>query len=90
MTVELQMAKANKPKAKFKVSEAISKDVGRAYARMDPEDLDALGAAIGDILEVTGKRATVCKAMPAYKEMRGQARIQLDGITRQNAKAGLD
>ena len=39
---------------------------------------------------VYGKRATVCKAMPAYKEMRGQARIQLDGISRQNAKAGLD
>ena len=84
------MTKANEPKAKFKVSEAISKDVGRAYARMDPEDLDKLGATIGDILEVTGKRATVCKAMPAYKEMRGQARIQLDGISRQNAKAGLD
>jgi transitional endoplasmic reticulum ATPase len=28
--------------------------------------------------------------MPAYKEMRGQSRIQLDGISRQNAKAGID
>jgi transitional endoplasmic reticulum ATPase len=28
--------------------------------------------------------------MPAYKEMRGQSRIQLDGITRENAGTGLD
>ncbi len=84
------MAKGNGSGIKLRVSEALSKDVGRAYARMDPEDLEKLGAGIGDILEVTGKRSTVCKAMPAYKEMRGQARIQLDGISRQNAKAGLD
>ncbi len=84
------MSKGNGRKIKLKVSEAISKDVGRAYARMDPEDLEKLGVAIGDILEVSGKRTTVCKAMPAYKEMRGQRRIQLDGISRHNAKAGMD
>ncbi len=84
------MSKANSRKIKLKVSEAISKDVGRAYARMDPEDLEKLGAAIGDILEVSGKRTTVCKAMPAYKEMRGQRRIQLDGISRHNARAAMD
>lgn len=84
------MAKGNGPSLKLKASEALGKDVGRSYARMDPGDLEKLGAAIGDIVEVCGKRATVCKAMPAYKEMRGQARIQLDGISRQNAKAGLD
>jgi transitional endoplasmic reticulum ATPase len=84
------MSKGNGQKIKLKVSESISKDVGRAYARMDPEDLEKLGVAIGDILEVSGKRTTVCKAMPAYKEMRGQRRIQLDGISRHNAKAGMD
>ncbi len=84
------MSKGNGSKIRLRVSEAINKDVGRAYARMDPEDLEKLGVAIGDILEISGKRTTVCKAMPAYKEMRGQGRIQLDGISRQNAKAGLD
>lgn len=84
------MSKGNGRKIKLKVSEAISKDVGRAYARMDPEDLEKLGVAIGDVLEVSGKRTTVCKAMPAYKEMRGQRRVQLDGISRHNAKAGMD
>jgi transitional endoplasmic reticulum ATPase len=75
---------------KLKVSEALSRDVGRAFARMGPEDLEKLQVAIGDIVEVAGKRTTVCKAMPAYKELRGQSRIQLDGLVRENAGAGLD
>jgi len=75
---------------KLKVTEALSRDMGRALARMGPEDLEKLGAAIGDIIEVSGKRKTVCKAMPAYKELRGQSRIQLDGLIRENAGAGLD
>ncbi len=53
------------------MTEALSKDVGRAYARMGPEDLEKLQVAIGDIVEVIGKRTTVCKAMPAYKESAG-------------------
>lgn len=84
------MGKADMPYGKLKVTEALNKDVGRGYARMGPEDLEKLGASIGDIIEIRGKRTTVCKAMPAYKEMRGQSRIQLDGLTRQNAKVGLD
>ena len=75
---------------KLKVSEALSKDVGRAYARMGPEDLARLGVEVGDIVEVAGKARTVCKAMPAYKEMRGQSQVQLDGLTRENAAIGLD
>ena len=75
---------------KLKVTEALSKDVGRAFARMGPEDLEKLQVAIGDIVEISGKRKTVCKAMPAYKEIRGQSRIQLDGLIRENARAGLD
>jgi transitional endoplasmic reticulum ATPase len=75
---------------KLKVSEALSKDVGRAYARMGPEDLARLGVEVGDIVEVAGKTKAVCKAMPAYKEMRGQSQIQLDGLTRENAGVGLD
>lgn len=82
----------NKPDAtrKLKVTEALSKDVGRAFARMGPEDLEKLGVAIGDLVEVAGKRRAVCKAMPAYKELRGQSRVQLDGLSRENAGAGLD
>jgi transitional endoplasmic reticulum ATPase len=84
------MSPENGRELKLKAVEALSKDVGRAYARMDPEDMEKLGVSVGDIVEVRGKRATVCKVMPAYKEMRGQARVQLDGISRQNAGVGLD
>jgi len=75
---------------KLKVTEALSKDVGRAFARMGPEDMEKLRASVGDIIEVAGKRKTICKVMPAYKEIRGQNRIQLDGLTRENAGAALD
>ena len=84
------MTKTDKSTLKLKVTEGLGKDVGRAFARMGPEDLEKLQIAIGDIVEVTGKRKTVCKAMPAYKELRGQSRVQLDGLTRENAGAGLD
>jgi transitional endoplasmic reticulum ATPase len=75
---------------KLKVTEALGKDMGRAFARMGPEDLERLQVSIGDIVEVAGKGKSVCKAMPAYKELRGRSRIQLDGITRENIGAGLD
>ena len=75
---------------KLKVTEALGKDVGRALARIGPEDMEQLGVAIGDTVEVAGKRKTVCKVMPAYKDLRGQSAIQLDGLTRENAGAALD
>ncbi len=78
------------PVVKLRVTEALTKDVGRAFARMGPEDLERLQIAVGDIVEVEGKRKAVCKAMPAYAEFRGQSRVQLDGSTRENAGVGLD
>lgn len=75
---------------RLKVTEALGKDVGRALARMDPADIQALGAEIGDIVEIVGKRRTVCKVMPAYKDVRGGARVQLDGLSRGNAGVALD
>jgi len=75
---------------KLKVTEALGKDVGRALARIGPEDMERIQVAIGDTIEIAGKRKTVCKVMPAYKDLRGQSRIQLDGLTRENAGAALD
>lgn len=74
---------------KLKVSEALTKDVGRALVRLDPEDfVDHL--QVGDIVELRGKRKTLGKVMPAYREHRGQMRIQMDGITRENLGVQLD
>jgi transitional endoplasmic reticulum ATPase len=74
----------------LKVSEALSKDVGRAMARIDPEDLRRLGVQTGDVVVIAGQRQAVCRAMPALKESRGQSRVQLDGITRQNLGSAID
>ncbi|MGZ3470973.1 MAG: CDC48 family AAA ATPase [Isosphaeraceae bacterium] len=75
---------------KLKVTEAIPKDLGRGLARLDPADMARLGLEVGDIVELVGKRTTVAKAMPAYKELREQARIQIDGITRENTGSAID
>jgi transitional endoplasmic reticulum ATPase len=83
------MAQIDGPTLRLKVAEALPRDAGRALARLDPVDLEALQVHIGDILAVTGKRQTVAKAMPAYKEHRGQSRIHMDGLTRANAEVGL-
>ena len=34
----------------------------------------SLGAEIGDLVEMTGKKTTVCKLLPAFKEQRGKGR----------------
>jgi len=78
------------PTLKLRVSEALTKDVGRAFARMGPEDLERLQIAIGDTVEVEGKKKAICKAMPAYADLRDQSRVQLDGSTRENAGVSLD
>lgn len=74
----------------FKVKEALPKDVGRAIARIDPEDMKNLGLEVGQIVEIEGKRKTAAKAMPCYTEDRGKKIVQIDGITRENAKIGID
>jgi len=74
----------------LKVKEALPKDVGRAIARIDPEDLKVLGLEVGEIIELEGKRKTPAKVMPCYAQDRGKGIIQIDGISRENAKIGLD
>ncbi|MBI4493350.1 MAG: AAA family ATPase, partial [Chloroflexi bacterium] len=74
----------------LRVAEALPKDVGRGIARLDPADIERLGAAIGDIVELAGKRRTVARLMPAYAAERGKGLVQVDGIVRENAQAGLD
>jgi len=74
----------------LKVKEALPKDVGRAIARIDPEDMKSLEIEVGQIIEIEGKRKTAAKVMPCYAGDRGKKIIQIDGITRENAKIGLD
>jgi transitional endoplasmic reticulum ATPase len=74
----------------YRVNEAFPKDVGRGIVRIDPQDMESLGIAIGDVVLISGTRDTVARVMPAYAEQRGQRLIQMDGILRTNAQTGLD
>ncbi|MCX5804165.1 MAG: AAA family ATPase, partial [Proteobacteria bacterium] len=84
------MSKKNNETLILKVKEALSKDVGRAMARIDPDDMKTLSLEVGDIIEIEGKRRTPAKVMPCYVEDRGKKIIQVDGISRENAQIGLD
>ena len=74
----------------LRVTEAQTKDASRGIARLDPADMERIGATIGDVISIQGDKKTVAKAMPAYMADRGKGIIQIDGITRDNAGAGLD
>jgi len=74
----------------LRVKEAPVKDVGRAIARIDPQDMSLMGLENGDIILIEGKRSTPVKIMPCYPEDRGKSIIQVDGITRENAQSGID
>lgn len=78
------------PSITLRVSEALSKDVGRGIARIDPFDMERLGCRVGDAIRIQGKRITVAKLAPTYQENRGKKIIQIDGIIRENAQVGLD
>jgi len=74
----------------LRVAEAKPRDVGRGIARLDPQDLEKIGAEVGDIVQIEGKRKTAAKVMPAYPEDRGKSLIQMDGLSRGNAQVSLD
>lgn len=73
----------------LKVIEANSKDTGRGIIRLDPGDFKKIDVEVGDVVKVKGKRVTAAKVMPAYMEDRDKGLVRLDGITRDNAQAGL-
>jgi transitional endoplasmic reticulum ATPase len=83
-------ARKQAPSLTLRVAEALPKDVGRGVARLDPGDIERLGASIGDVVMITGHRTAALKVMPAYPDERGKQLIQIDGIARENAGSGLD
>jgi len=83
------MTNLSKDMLTLKTAEALAKDVGRAIARIDPEDMAKMDIHVGDIVQISGKRSTPVKSMPAYAEQRGHGTIQIDGITRENAQLGI-
>lgn len=73
----------------LKVAEARSEDVGKGLARLDPEDIRSLDGTLGDVIEINGEKKTVARITGTFPEHLGKKVIQIDGITRANAKANL-
>ncbi len=73
------------PEVELRVAEVFIDDVGKGLARFDPEDVEALGATLGDVVEVIGEQRTVARISGIFPEHLGQKLVQLDGYTRANA-----
>jgi transitional endoplasmic reticulum ATPase len=73
----------------LKVAEALADDVGKGWARLDPEDIKALNAVLGDLIEVQGAKKTVARITGTFPEFCGKKMVQIDGITRSNAQANV-
>jgi len=73
----------------LRVADSFAITPGRGIARLDPRDLAQLGAGIGDVLAIAGQRLTVARALPARLEHRGLGAVQIDDVTRANARASL-
>lgn len=73
----------------LKVTEALAEDVGKGLARLDPEDMKALNGVLGDVIEISGAKNTVARITGTLPGHHGKKAIQIDGITRSNAKSNL-
>ncbi|MCL6450454.1 MAG: CDC48 family AAA ATPase [Acetobacteraceae bacterium] len=72
----------------LRVSEACPWDVGRGLCRMHPADMAALGLKTGDVAELTGRRVTVARVIPARPEDRQPGWLHIDGLIRSNCGVG--
>jgi transitional endoplasmic reticulum ATPase len=73
----------------LKVNEALINDVGKGWARLAPEDLKDLGAVLGDLIEITGKKKTAARVTGVITPGSEEKIIQIDGIIRYNAQANV-
>ncbi len=83
------MATKETKRLTLRVSEALVKDVSCGIARIDPKDMAKIGTETGDIIQIIAKRPAVAKVMPTYMDNHGKEVIQIDGITRENARISL-
>lgn len=74
----------------FRISELPKKDFGKGIARIKPVDMKELGVNAWDLVEIGGKRKTVVRVAPIDKSEPEQSVIEIDGITRENARVELD
>lgn len=78
----------------LKISEIHASDAGKCYARISEKNMSALGIGTWDLVELGGKRKTVVRAVPLeendYKNGEAESVIEIDFVTRENVRAGID
>lgn len=74
----------------LRVAEALSTDVGRGIARVDPAVVEQLNLQTGDAVEIIGKKRTFALIWPAHPRDTGRGLIRVDGYTRENAGVSID
>jgi transitional endoplasmic reticulum ATPase len=73
----------------LKVAEAAQSDVSLGRARIDTTTRMAIGAEVGDIVEILGKKSTVAKIFRTLSEDEGKGLIRIDGLVRRNAGVSI-
>jgi transitional endoplasmic reticulum ATPase len=74
----------------LKICELAKKDTGKGFARLNPGIMKEIGVDSWDLVEIGGKRKTVVRVMPTDRSVPDESIIQIDGITRENARVELD
>lgn len=64
-------------------------DARKGIVRVLAEVMEELGLNVNDVVLIEGKRTTVARVLPAFHETCPAGTIQMDGITRQNARVGI-
>src|SRR5918995_738394 len=82
------MADDERQPTRLQVATMRPEDSGRGLARLPRRLMAQLELAEGDVIEVTGKRATPARAVGPYPEDEGLDIIRLDGLQRANAEIG--
>ncbi|MDR3590163.1 MAG: AAA family ATPase [Negativicutes bacterium] len=74
----------------LRVADAMPDDVGQGHIRIDNDEMEKIGAIIGDVVEIQGRKTTVAKVVPCFAHYQKMNLGQIDSITRENAGVGID
>ena len=74
----------------MRVGEAKQRDVGKKRARIGPDAMDFLKVNPGDIIEITGKKASCAVAWPTDEDDKFPDVVRVDGQTRKNIGSALN
>ena len=73
----------------FRISETFAEDVGKGWARLHPEEMNALHCVEGDMVEICGVGKTVARIGEAHAKRCENKIVHIDGITRDNCQSKL-